>query len=509
MAPGRRGSVRSGSERIIDQIVESARFLKDNPDLVVPSCKGSCPLFCYFKRARKGIDRRHGMIGDDDKLSRWSTWGNKLARSYASLLRIAEAGEEALEYFQDVHTHQGEVPIAPWGDAPSLAHVGMQHHQDHGLRLLKAVPFVGGDDIVYATKEGLVCAHDHAPPEETVDLLEEEMPVELAKPGRVACPHGDDPTTATIQLTWPDGVFEMDVCPSCSSGNLLAQLQQYMVTPKVLDVISVGVDLEPLRDPEGNEDLDPEITLPESVLSPYSSGEQNDEGLIREARRAREFEIKQRSEPLVVRQGVVYRPPYDELFETMDPPEPQRTLVEAALEVTSRPIALERGTSVELLADVWEDVGEEVLVEVLGEDGRELYDPFADAQEIERLLDQVREQRAELRVESELPSYEHVPEPVDLADEVVRALVGEGRDSAQQLLSSAPQGTRGAVGLALIEVLDLPQPSWTASHRRGEMAEHLVPYVEKLVDARGDEYHAALSDLLKATGSTQELDRAD
>lgn len=511
MARKRRGSVRSGSDRIAEEIVESARAVRDNPEEAVPRCKGSCPLFCYFKRARKAVDRRSGMIGDETKLERWSNWGNKLGRAYAVALRIAEQGPDALEYLQNVRTHAGEVPIAPWGSAPALAHVGMQHHLDRDLRLLKAVPFLDEGEVVYATEDGLVCAHDGEPPEETVELLVDALPVKRASSNLVRCPHvtGESPDTTYIEIGWPSADLSIQVCQHCSPGNLLAQMQAVMVSPDPLDIVDVDVHLPRLRDPSGGQAPDPDIHLPRSVLEAYVSGEQDDDGLIEEAHRARSYELREFGEPMVAYGKQVYRPPFENLVDEIDPPEPQRTMVEAALDRLQHAIVLQRGTSLELLEQIWEELGEQILVDVAGEEGRQLYEPFADAGDIERLLDEVQSLRANLRVEEELPAYEHVPSPVDLADEAVRRLVGEGRSSAQQLLSSAPDPDKRAVGYAVVEALDLPSPTWTVSGRTGDQAEHLVPYVERLLEARGDDYHEALTELLRATGSTQDLERKD
>jgi hypothetical protein len=511
MASKRHGSVRSGSQKIAEEIVDSARAVRDDPEQAVPECKGSCPLFCYFKRARKAVDRRHGMIGDDDKLERWSNWGNKLGRAYAVALRIAEQGPDALEFFRNVRTHAGEVPIAPWGNAPALAHVGMQHHLDRGLRLLKTVPFLSEGEVVYATPDGLVCAHDAEPPAETVEMLVDGLPVERASPNLARCPHVHDEFTdgTYIQISWPSAGLRIRVCDECSPGNLLATMQQVMVTPDPLDIVDVDVSLPKLRNPSGDAAPQVEIDLPRSVLQAYVNGEQDDEGLIEEAKKARYYQLRQRNEPLVVQGKMVHEPPFERFVDELDPPEPQRSLVEAALERLQRPIVLERGTPVEVLEQLWEEKGEAILVAVVGEEGRELYDPFADANDIEQLLDRVRRKQAEQRVASELPSYERVPEPVDLAHETAKRLIGEGRDSVQQLLSSAPDPDKRAIGLALVEALDLPSRTWTVDGRTEDQADHLVPYVEDLLEARGEDYHEALQQLLKATGSTADLERSD
>jgi hypothetical protein len=511
MARKRHGSVRSGSDKIADEIIDSVRAVRDNPDRAVPQCKGSCPLLCYFKRARKAVDRRHDMIGDEDKLERWSNWGNKLGRAYAVALRIAEQGSDALEFFQNVRTHEGEVPIAPWGSAPALAHVGMQHHLERGLRLLKAVPFIDEGEVVYATRKGLVCAHDGEPPEETVDMLVEGLPVGRASPNLARCEHIHDEFTdgTYIEIGWPSAGLRIRVCPECSPGNLLGVMQQVMVTPQPLDIVDVDVHLPRLRDPSGGSAPEADVHLPRSVLQAYVNGEQDDDGLVEEARRARYYELRQRDEPLVIHGKQVHKPPFDRFVDEIDPPEPQRSLVEAALERLQRPVVLDRGTPVELLEQIWEPLGEDVLVAVIGEEGRQMYDPYADAGEIEQLLDGIRKERARQRVAEELPTYEEVPSPVDLAHETVRRLVGEGRDSAQQLLTSAPDPDKRAVGLALVEALDLPSRTWTVDGRTKDTASHLVPYVEELVEARGDAYHQALQELLRATGSTQELVREE
>ncbi len=509
MAPRRRGSVRTGTKRVTERIRANAEYLEEHPEHAVPDCQGGCPLFCYFKRARKGVDRRHGMIGDDDKLQRWSKWGNKLARAYAVVLRIAASDEGALEYLQNVSTHQGSAPIAPWGSAPALALVGMQHRHDPSLRLLSAIPFVGSDDLVVATEEGMICSHDGSIPEAAVELLLEDLPVEKASPSLARCEHvPDEWTDATyIEIGWSAAGLRLRVCQRCVEGNLLAQLQSVVVAKEILEHVDVRVQLPRLDDPEGGHAPEVDWHLPGTVLEAYSSGEMSDEQLIEEARRARRFAVEGLAEPMIVEGRTLYRPPFSQVLDHLGVSETERALLEPALEALDRPVVLQRGSPVELLEKLWPDHGDTALEAVLGPEGLELYEPDADAGDLERLVEVVDDRRAQQRVDASLPSYDDVPSPVDLADEVARAYLRRGRQQAQQILNSAPDEEHRAIALALVRALDLPKTAWTVHPRTEDMAEHLVPYAERLLGAEGDEYHEALQALLTATGSTATLER--
>lgn len=449
------------------------------------------------------------MVGDDDKLKRWSNWGNKLARAYASLLRIAASDEGALEYLQNVNTHQGRVPIAPWGSAPALAHVGLQHHGDPSLRLLVAVPFVGSGDAVFATEDGLVCSHDGTIPDASVDLVLDELPVERASPSLARCPHiPDEWTDATyVELQWLGQGLRIRVCDDCVEDNLLGRLQNVVVTKDIRDLVDVRVQLPRLEDPEGGHAPELEWQIPNSVLEAYASAEIGDTELIREAHRARRFAIEGLGEPMVVEARTLYRPPFSQVLDQLDASETERAMLGAMLERLDRPVVLQRGTPIELMETLWTRHGEDALAEVLGAEGVEMYDPNARAEDLERLVDEVSDRAARQRVDAALPSYETVPSPVDLADRVARAYLRRGRQRAQQILTNAPDEEHRAIALALVRALDLPKTAWTVDPRTEEMAEHLVPYAKSLLDATGDEYHEALQSLLRATGSTAELDR--
>lgn len=509
MARKRRGSVRTGTKRVTEQIRENAEHLAEHPEHAVPRCQGSCPLLCKFRRSRIAIRRRHDMIDDDDKLERWSRWGNELGRAYAAVLRIADSPEGSLEYFQNVNTHEGKVPVAPWGQAPALIHVGLQHRHDRGLRLLSAIPLVRSGDAVYATEEGLVCSHDGSVPDEAEDLLLEDLPVERTSETLATCEHapGQGGEAPHIEVGWKDAALELRVCERCISGNLIAQVQNHVVTKAIRDLVDVRVHLSPLVDPADDRAPDPDWSIPSSVMDAYVSAEIPDSELIEEARRARRYAVEAIDEPMIVVSNRVYRPPFDQVLDQLDAPEIERELLDVALEQIQRPIVLDEGTSMELLERLWPDYGDLALESVLGSSGLELYEPDADAEDLERLVEVVDERVARKRVDAALPSYEEIPSPVDLADRVARAHRRRGRQRAQQILSSAPDEEHRAVALALVRALGLPSTAWTVNPRTEDMAEGLVPYAERLIEADGDEYHEALQALLQATGSTAKLER--
>jgi hypothetical protein len=513
MAPSRRGSVRTGTKRVVETIRENVEHLRDHPEDAVPQCKGRCPLWCPFRRARKGVRRRHGMIGDDEKLERWARWGNKYARAYATALRVAEADDDALEYLQDVGTHQGRVPIAPWGDAPGLAHVGMQHHHDPSLRLLGAIEFVRSGDVVFATEDGTVCAHDGAPPDEALDMLFERLPVDRPDAGPATCPHvpGEGPADdrALVQLAWPTADLTVRVCEACLQGSVLGSVRSVMVTESIRNLVDVSVLLEPLTDVDGDPVRQVEWSLPDTVLDAYANLEMRDEDLIDEARTARRFAVEALGEAWVVVDGTVHRPPFDELVPGLDAEGTEAELVEAALAGIDRPVVLAEANAIDLLEAVWPAQGDRALEEVLGEDARDLFEPDADAGDLERLIEVVDERLDAQRVEAKLPSYGDLPPAAELADEVGRAYIRGGRDAAKRVLTSTPDPGAEAVALALVQALDLPRSSWTVSPRTEDMAEHLVPKAEAFIRAEGEAYHEALEELVRATGSTADLERLD
>ncbi len=528
MARKRRGSVRSGGKRVTERLVKNARHLAEHPEHAVPTCHGDCPWRCPFKRARKGVQRRHGHRGDLSKLKRWSQWGNKMARAYAGVLRIAEEGADRLGYVQNVRTLHGTVPIAPWGKTSSLAHVGMQHHHDPQLRLLMAIPYVRDDDAVYVTDDGLICAHDGSPPaesfERTVDalnLVEAPAPSGDARPARRAarssparqahCPHLDHEAgdETSIQVTWRGDGTSIRICEACAQGNLLARLQRHLVAPDLLDLFEIQVHLPALETPTGEPGPSPGFELPNLVLEPYARGEMSDHDLIEEARRARTFELRALSRPIVVHQGVAHEPPYEHLVETLQPSPLQRALAEEILGRLEEPVVLTRGTAIELLHAGWRDHGRQALRAALGGEGEALYDPDAAPDEIERMLSDAAQLRREQEVAERLPAYASIPGPAALADRVRRALMAKGRGEAQRLLSSAPPPEQAAMAMALVQALDLPRPPWTISPRDRDVADHLEPYAKEVMEAEGEAYDEALGTLVKATGASQEPERAE
>lgn len=464
-----------------------------------------------YRRARKGIKRRHGMMGDDDKLERWSRWGNDYAKAYATLLRIADADRDRLEYLQNVSTHQGRVPIVPWGGAPALPSVGMQHRHEPSLRLLAAIPYLGSGDAVFATSEGMVCAHDGRLPDESEALFFEPLPVQKRSASLASCPHTEDvgPDDTYLEVDWREDPLTVRVCQACLEGNLLAGMQTVMATKEIRELVHVEVHLERLETAEGDPGPRLEWSLPQTVLDAYAGAEMSDADLVGEARRARRFALESKQEPMIVLDGVVHEPPFDDVLDRVGASGPERDLLEVALSRLDRPVVLEKGSAIELLEALWASHGRHALGEIVGDQADELHDPSADADDLERLMEVVMDRLDAQRVEAALPAYEALPAPVDLADEVARAKMRGGRSKAQQILNATPSPEHEAMAVALVSALDLPRASWTVDPRTEEMAEHLVPYAKELFEAEGEAYHEALESLLKATGSTATIERAD
>lgn len=507
---GRRGSIRSGTGKMTERILENVSYLRDHPEDAVPQCQGFCPLWCTFRRARRRVRKAHKHRDDPDKLKKMGQRFHPIGRAYCAALRIDLAGKDGLEYFQNVNTPKGKVPIAPWAEAPPPCHVGMQHHHDPMLRLMVALPFVSEGEAIFATESGLVCAHDGTPPDPTLEALVDQLGLRETEPGTYRAPGSEDPDRPHLELTWTEPGISMHLSPPSSGDSAVSVLQSRMLTRSLLDQITVRVHLPALEDPQGSEGQGRTvIDLPEPVLRSYAAGELSDQDLVSEAEQARAARLQAGDKPMVVLDDRIHRPPFEDLIDRLAPEAPMDDVLDAILDRLDRAIVLTKGTSVELLHKLWPDHGEAALVEVLGEQGRELYDPRASPDDLERLAGKVADHRSQQRVDRELPAYGSLPAPVDLVDEVARAYLSGGRSAATQLLTSAPARSHQAIALALVRALGLPSPSWTIEPRERDMAEHLEPYVEDVLEARGDAYHQALQTLLKATGSTADIKRVD
>lgn len=492
-----------------ERILENAAYLRDHPEDAVPQCQGSCPLWCTFRRARRRVAKMHKHRDDPDKLKKMGQRFHQIGRAYSAVLRIDDAGKEGLEYFQNVNTPKGKVPIAPWAEAPAPCHVGMQHHHDPMLRMMIALPFVKEGEAIFATETGLVCAHDGQPPDEALAAIVDQLGLREKDPGTYRARGSEDPDRPHLELIWTKAGISMHLSPPSTGDSAISVLQGRMLTRSLLDLVTVQVHLPPLEDPQGDTHAQRVVELPEPVLRSYAGGELSDMDLVNEAEKARAARLQAGAEPMVVFEDRIHRPPFEDLIDRLDPEPPMDEVLDEVLERLDRSVVLTKGTAVEVLHRLWREHGEVALVEVLGAEGRELYDPDASPDDLEKLASQAASHRSRQRVARELPSYDELPEPIDLVDRVARACLSGGRQAATQHLTSAPPRTHQAMALALVRALDLPSPSWTIEPRERDMAEHLEPYVDDVLEARGDDYHEALQTLLRATGSTVDIQRTD
>jgi hypothetical protein len=135
-------------------LVERAKAVIEDYSPLLPECTGSCKKSAFIKIERS-LAKVQKFAGNVQKLEKMASKGDRIARGYASLLMIAEAGK--VPYTAAVQTPFGEAMYAVRGKADAKTLVGVQNYTDKRLLLLAYMPYAMKKGLYfYATKEQAV-----------------------------------------------------------------------------------------------------------------------------------------------------------------------------------------------------------------------------------------------------------------------------------------------------------------------------------------------------------------
>lgn len=498
MARKRRASRLRSSGKVEERdLLEAARLHADEPDLVQVACVGR-HFLCPVQRLSGALAKIHARKDDVAFLERRSKRGRGLAKGYAGTLLLARA--ENAPYVGQLKLPVGIFPYAVRGTAAPTHYLALQHWEDPRLRLLAFAEFTKKKRYrFFSVGDGVVCAHRSGPvPSEYVDAQAERLGLSRAG-DLVACPHPQ--ALPALVLAWPKAGVTMRRCTTClSAANTALEILQEAALPDAAHEFDADVAFPPVA---GAPALD---VSDAAAAAEYAKGTLTDAQFVERYAAARRRALEATPAPFFVLGDRAFREPAP-FLDLLAPPPAERRALEAALAAAPRAVVLDRPSASRALEAVWAERGRAALEAAAGSaDGAALYEPAAGADRIAELLRKAEAVGASRRAEEGLPKYARLPGPARVADAAARAYRRGGRDAALKALPDGQPGAERAIALAVRRVLDAHGAhAWKYTAEETGLAETLAPLAKRLLDAAPAEYHAALADLARAAGVTQEL----
>lgn len=518
---------RTATKKQQRELVERARKLRKNPQLVVPDMD-ACPKRCFlcpFARSLARMKRIQDVADNEDKLQRLASTGDELSRAYAATLLLALSGKAP--FFGRAMTPFGEALFALRGKCRREKLILVQHFDDPALRMIGVMDMVRDRHYhIYSMDDKYFCtAKSPRPPEEFIKYmakhLSEKVRVE-EDGGTFRCQHLThedlkDPSKPYLNIHWVSADTDIALCPRCTraSGNTFARFLERMAIPNPRDDFAMSIvgALKCIKDCDSC-DIDAEAIDPD-LLEQYFKGEIGDQVLLEKQLASIHEALKARGERLYVIGNRCIGTDEKAFLKALAPGPDEVVPVKVLLKRIEGAVIIDGETAPKFIEQEWKDHGKAILRKLLGD--KELAKEMFESAENERITPMQVVKNAIVHVKereiiAKLPEYEKLPPIAKYADDVARIYMAAGADEAARYIEKniPDDGRVRPVAMALLKAMGRDtSKTWVFAEHERDFSEYIKEAAKSFLDSTPDTYHDALQALLSRTGSTQVIVRKE
>lgn len=507
--PFRRGP-RIATKALEEALVEKAKKLRDNPDILFPKCKGHEDHF-YKNKIR--LERVARFKDSEKKIAALTRRGDQLSRAFATSLQFAL--KEEVPRLASLHIAGRDVSYVYNRKVHKEILVGVQYYDDPDLRLLAFAKMGKLKRIhLYSMKNGFVCTgKQDRPPAKYVSEVLATAKCSLIKKGEChVCAHCEREGVPYLKIIWKAPEVDVMICESCAKeeNTYLTLIKRFnALEPKW----SFDIEVHPNFEFECEEELmlNSMITPQKDVLARYLEGGINDNDLIVQHMDFVRNNVPSSAGRVLALGSKCYGDDAEAFIDALNPSKTERKALEILLEDMDGNILVESATPNKVLMMFWDDYGQDIVESIIGDEEmaskifeRGQWNKETPAQVLKIAMSKAKKEQ----IESALPKYRDLPAVAAFADRVARAYKAKGKQSAlMETNRESRQDTKiKSVKYAFLLALDSATgKEWQFNKEQLDFGVFLKDYAKKLMESEGDEYHDSLQELLRASGSTQKI----
>ncbi|MFQ5884440.1 MAG: hypothetical protein ACE5IO_05000 [Thermoplasmata archaeon] len=506
----RKGRPRIATKVLEGALVERAKELRDDPELLFPRCEDHEDHYYKFKVRFERIAR---YSENERKLKALSKWGDQMSRAFATSLSIALKGE--VPYLATLNVRGRDVSFVFNTKVRKEILLGVQHYSDPDLRILAFAHIAKSKRLfLYAMREDFVCTgREDNPPRKYVSeaLGLTKYPLKREE-DTYLCAHCGKKGVSHLVISWIEPGIKIGICESCAKGgNTYHTLTRRFISydPRR----SFGFQVRPnfICD-EGEECvLNEKTSLSQTLIAQYVAGGISDSELIEEHMDSIRTHIPHSAERVLALGNRCYGSDTEAFIDALSPSKIERKALELLLEEMDDSLVVESATPNKILMTYWDLYGVDVLDSIVGDRdlAQKVFDRGLRKKDTPAKVLKVALSKAKKEaIESSLPKYKRLPPIAAFADRVSRAFKTEGKASAiREVEKESSQDTKiRSVKYAFMQALGSAEgKDWQFTKEQLDFGRFLKDHAQKLMESEGDDYHDSLQDLLRASGSTQEI----
>jgi hypothetical protein len=498
---------RTASKSMEKRLVENAKKLKQDPYLILPDYEDNYSRR-HFDKIKKSLDKVSRFGDDTNKLEKLS---NKKGLDGALAGSILIAHSEKAPYLAVAKYPTGDITYAQRGRADKEKLIAVQHFDDPVLRLLGIKDIALKRNLhVYSWDEGFISTGAEAnPPEEFINFLVRKTGFTY-KNGVAYC--GDiKPEMAKnkelskksyLRIHWKSADLIVAICEDCtkSKKNTIFNMTKYLIEPNISNDFSIEVIGQVVKQEES-------AASQIQKLDEYLSGDLSDYDFIKTNMQHREQTLKDSGEKIFILNGDSYGQDMDEFINALKPNKFEREGLELILEQVDEPVVVDNVTSNKVLERYWKDFGLDAIKSII--DDSEMAEKFFALDDTPSdILQLVLNFKERQKILSHLPRYKSLPPLAKFADNITRTYKTFGTKEAIAEIKKRPDNPKGK-SIAYAFLLAFGKGSdtkWQYSQVEIEYGAFLKDYAKKLLDAKPENYHKALQELLTNSGASENIE---
>ena len=477
-------------KRLESDIIERSKALWEDPSLIRPKCAGKCFL-CPFDRTFSSISKVNKIKDNPDALVKMASKGDDdIFKAYCATISLYAAG--SVPYLATAKLAGEEVSYAQRGSVGNDKLIGMQYYNDPKIRLLMYSSVAKRKGLhIYSFGDEIVCSKK---PNMPVDYIYDtfwDTPYEFDN-DEITCGHDSD---GILVIRVKSADTEIRICKDCAKDvSTLQFLISRFVGGDPLDDIEVFV--EHSYHSEGSEGRTP---VKGDDLKKYSLGIMTDVNVLNMVLRGEIGSLKSSDSATYIIGTKNYGSDVGSFLNDLVGSDAEITALRTYLsENPSISVIAKNNKASDALLSIWGDA-RRIIAAFTNDD---IANSFNDPSKMNpaQVIKEAHQKYISYDVVSKLPEFKRPGEATRHADAYAKAYKVGGADMLKECISEiVPKDKKmRSMAKAFCDIASIDVIKYTDDE--AEFSQFLLPFVEQLIKAEGDDYRDKMNTLLTALG---------
>ena len=497
---GRRARLRGikrTSKRLESDILDRAKSLSEDPEILRPKCAGNCRR-CHFDKTFKNMAKLSKFRDSAPVLEKYAAKGSDgIFKAYAGTISLYAAG--SVPYTATAKVAGEDILYVPRGAVGNDKIIGCQHYNDPKLRLFLYNEFAKKNRLnLYSFGDDLVCSNEYNMPEDYLYDAFWETPYEFPD-DEIQCGHDKEPALVIRVRSLNKSVR---ICRRCAKDvSTLQYLVSRMVSLAPLEDFEVSVEHN--YHVGGSPGVEP---VPADMVKEYSLGKITDVNLIKRILKEKLGDLKACGASAYIVGSENYGGDLDRFIGSLTGDKVEIKALTNYLKDNCESIVIQNPKASEAIAAIWESSYRGLIVSISSEETADILGDVSRKNPLEILRDAERTEISK-DISKSLPVFRNMGPVTKMADIYAKASMAGGFDLLKDEFVKLPPRDykERSLARAFAAAVGNSPETIKCSAEEDDLAQFLVPFVKQLVESNGENYRDRMGTLLTATGCGETL----